>query len=176
MNNIIEPLQSLAVPLDSVEPDPRNARAHPDSNMEAIKLSYREYGQRKPIIVNKTTGYIEAGNGQWQAAKALGWDKIAAVFVEDDEQRASAFALMDNRSAEMAEWDWPVLKDLLGDLDTGDFDMDLTGFDEAHVESIMTWTPPEQTEGPETPGVGESHIVHQCPECGHKFTGGQVKE
>ena len=101
MHNIIKPLWTLAVPIDSVRLDPRNARGHTVRNLEAIKKSLETYGQRKPIVVNN--GVIEAGNGLWQAAKALEWGEIAVVTVQEDENTAVGFALMDNQSALLAE-------------------------------------------------------------------------
>ena len=169
MSNIIPGLEPLAVPIDSVHPDPRNARAHPDANLEALKTSLEEYGQRKPIVVN-ADGTIEAGNGLWAAAKDLGWKEIAAVHVDDDAVHATAFGLMDNQSALLAEWDLPILKDLLQELDTGDIDMqDMTGFDAWELERLMTAIAPP--EPPEPPGDGEGDEVRQvvCSECGHHF-------
>ena len=136
--SIIKELQKLAIPIDSVELDPRNARQHPQPNLDAIKRSLEQYGQRKPIVVNSETGIIEAGNGLWQAAKELGWTEIAAVKVKDNPENATGYALMDNQSALLAEWDFSVLKDLLQELDTGAFDMDLTGFDSKAIEDLMT--------------------------------------
>lgn len=137
-HKITESLIPLSIPIGAVSLDPRNARTHPDKNLEAIKRSIQTYGQRKPIVVNKATNIIEAGNGLWQAAHALGWTHIAAVMVEDSDQSATGFAIMDNQSAALAEWDYPVLKDLLQELDNGAFDMDLTGFDTKAIEDLMT--------------------------------------
>lgn len=138
MSNIVKELLKLAIPIEDVRPDPRNARLHPQPNLDAIKRSLEQYGQRKPIVVNSETGIIEAGNGLWQAAKELGWDKIAAVKVKDNPETATAYSLMDNQSALLADWDVPMLKDLLQELDTGAFDMDLTGFSEKALEELMT--------------------------------------
>lgn len=137
-HNIIESLLPLAVTIDKVKLDPRNARLHPESNMAAIQQSLKAYGQRKPIVVNARTGAIEAGNGLFQAAVKLGWTHIAVVMVTDDEDTAKGYAIMDNKSALLAEWDFPVLKDLLQELDTGAFDMDLTGFNQGEIEDLMT--------------------------------------
>jgi ParB family chromosome partitioning protein len=135
---IVEALQSLKVPIDSVTPDPQNVRQHPESNRKAISKSLQGFQQRKPIVVNKRTMTIEAGNGLWQEMKALGATEIAVVFVEDTDEQAKAFGIMDNRSAELAEWDSPQLKNLLESLDTGAFDMDLTGFDSKALEELLT--------------------------------------
>ena len=96
------------------------------------------YGQRKPIVVNKETGIIEAGNGLYSAAKELGWDKIAAAFVTDEKDVATGYAIMDNQSALLAEWELPTLKDLLQELDDGETDMSLTGFSDDELENMMT--------------------------------------
>jgi len=137
-HNILESLLPLAVTIDKVKLDPRNARTHPEPNMAAIQQSLKAYGQRKPIVVNARTGEIEAGNGLFQAAVNLGWTQVAAVMVTDDEDTAKGYAIMDNQSALLAEWDFPVLKDLLQELDTGAFDMDLTGFNQGEIEDLMT--------------------------------------
>jgi len=96
------------------------------------------YGQRKPIVVNAKTKTIEAGNGMWEAAQALGWDEIAVAFVKDDKAVASAYGIMDNQSALLAEWDLPTLKDLLEELDDGETNMELTGFTADEIEDLMT--------------------------------------
>ncbi len=136
-HGIITPLALLAVPIDSVHVDPRNARSHPARNLETIKLSLQAYGQRKPIVVNQD-GVIEAGSGLHEGAVSLGWTHIAAVRVEDDPSTATGYAIMDNQSALLAEWDMPVLKDLLEELDSGDFDIGLTGFLADEIEELMT--------------------------------------
>jgi len=57
------------VPLDSVVPDPANARVHPQHNLEAIHGSLARFGQQKPIVIDQA-GVIRAGNGTYVAAKA----------------------------------------------------------------------------------------------------------
>lgn len=73
----------------------------------------------------------------YQAAVALGWDKIAVVFVDDAQEVATAYGLMDNQSALISEWDLPTLKDLLTELDDGEVNMDLTGFSSKEIEDMM---------------------------------------
>jgi DNA modification methylase len=104
--------------------DPANARRHPEPNLEAIKGSLRVYGQRKPVVVNRRTGTIEAGNGTLQAALALGWSHLAAVYVDDDPMTAAGFSIADNRTAELAEWDREALDKLLAEIKTNDAVLD----------------------------------------------------
>jgi len=138
MDNILKSLKRLAIPIDSVKLDERNARQHPPGNLDAIRRSLEHYGQRKPIVIRQEDMSIEAGNGLWMAAKELGWTHIAAVMVEDDPTEATGYAIMDNQSALLADWDFPILKDLLEELDTGSFDMNLTGFTSDAIEELMT--------------------------------------
>ena len=166
MNDIIESLLPLAVPIDSIREDPRNARSHNDRNLATIRKSLETYGQVKPIVVN-ADGSILAGNGLYRAAKALGWTEIAAVYVKFDEDYAKGYAVMDNQSATLAEWDLPNLKDILQELDTGAFDMEATGFDEGEIERMMTAFNPVDADT--QPRLDEKAKV-KCPECGHEFT------
>src|SRR6516164_3727873 len=120
LSHIAEQLRPLAVPCAALVLDPANARRHPEPNLEAIKGSLRVYGQRKPVVVNRRTGTIEAGNGTLQAALALGWSHLAAVYVDDDPLTAAGFSIADNRTAELAEWDREALDQLLGEIKTND--------------------------------------------------------
>ena len=116
--------------ITKLTPDPNNARKHDDTNLKAIEGSLREFGQRKPIVVTEA-GLIVAGNGTVAAAKNLGWEKIDAVRVPNDwsEDRIKAFALADNRTAELADWNSQVLSAQLLELHEADFDVEAIGFE-----------------------------------------------
>src|SRR5271166_4436802 len=105
-------LRGLLIPIDSVSLDPANARLHGIKNMDAIKASLAKYGQKKPIVVRQQTMHIVAGNGTWAAAKQLGWTEIAASVEPMTEAEAAGYGLADNRTAELAEWDFEVVKKL----------------------------------------------------------------
>jgi site-specific DNA-methyltransferase (adenine-specific) len=124
------------VAVDSLELDPNNARRHDKKNLDAIAGSLREFGQRKPIVVWRDR--VVAGNGTLVAARSLGWSEIAVARCPDDwdEQRVMAYALADNRSAELAEWDEQVLSDQLKQLELADWDVEALGF-EAVVEPLQ---------------------------------------
>ena len=113
--------------------DPANARKHSDRNIESIVASLRRFGQQKPIVVD-ASGVVRAGNGTLQAASALGWEFVNAVRTELEGSEATAYAIADNRTAELAEWDEDVLTASLMEIDR-----DLlaaTGFTEAELESL----------------------------------------
>jgi len=110
---IAEDLRGLALELGDLTQDPANARLHPERNMEALKASLHRFGQRKPVVVRREGMVVIAGNGTLEAARSLGWTHIAAVIVEDDALTATGYAIADNRTAELAEWDTGALARLL---------------------------------------------------------------
>jgi len=134
-SNITEDLKHLAQGVSDLVLDPANARKHNKRNVEAIAASLTKFGQRKPIVVQKDGMVVRAGNGTLEAAKSLGWTHVAAVVLDDDNATASQFAIADNRTAELAEWDDEVLSSLLSDLDSSEQEM--LGFDASDVRSLL---------------------------------------
>ena len=115
--------------------DPKNARKHDDKNLKAISDSLSQFGQRKPIVLHGRT--VVAGNGTLVAARSLGWTHIEAVYVPEawTPDQVKAYAIADNRSAELAEWDDKVLASQLLELDEAGFDITTLGF-ELPVEQL----------------------------------------
>lgn len=112
--NINPSLDKLAVPVSGLKPDPSNARKHEQRSIDSIKASLTEYGQQKPIVV-LNTGVVIAGNGTLEAAKQLGWQRLAVVKFADA-KKAKAYALADNRTAELSSWDDAQLAKTLDEL------------------------------------------------------------
>jgi hypothetical protein len=125
------------LPIRDLTPDPENARLHDDKNLKAIQGSLKEFGQRKPIVIT-AAGVIVAGNGTVEAAKRLGWTEIEAVRVPGDwtPNQIKAFALADNRTAELASWDIQVLDQQLWDLEQEELDVTLLGFESRIVAEV----------------------------------------
>jgi site-specific DNA-methyltransferase (adenine-specific) len=118
-----------SVRLTDLVSDPNNARKHDEKNLEAIKGSLSQFGQRKPIVVQGQV--VIAGNGTLEAARQLGWEEISIVQVPEDwtPEQAKAFALADNRSAELAKWDMQILNAQLMELDAVEFNIEAIGFE-----------------------------------------------
>ena len=134
-------LQPLAVPVDNLESLEGNPRK---GDVDAVAKSYETFGQRKPIVVRKTgegpngaTGVVIAGNHQLAAARKLGWEKIAAIFVEDDELTAKAYALADNRTAELGSYDNEALAKLIQEVKQDEDLLAATGWTEGDLVDIL---------------------------------------
>lgn len=123
-------LEVEVVPIGALTLDPRNARKHGRRNLEAIKGSLQQFGQRRPLVVRQDLQVI-AGNGTLVAMRDLGFTEVAVTRVPADwtDDQVRAYALADNRTAELAEWDDAVLADMLAELDAGGWDLNSFGFD-----------------------------------------------
>ncbi len=123
--------------IESLKEDPRNARKHGEKNYEAIQSSLEEFGQQKPIVIDKESQVI-AGNGTLQAAKEIGWQEIKVVVSDLEGLRQTAFAIADNRTAELASWDDAILAESLEALSDLSFELACdTGFSDDEVRRIL---------------------------------------
>jgi DNA modification methylase len=131
-------------PIDSLKFDPANSRKHDERNIKAIMDSLERHGQRKPIVCY--SDMVVAGNGTLQAAKRLGWKEI---WVNEDSfasiEDAKAYAIQDNRSAELATWDDVQLGDTLQELKDAGWDLEQIGFNDADLKDLID--KPQGTDG-----------------------------
>jgi DNA modification methylase len=139
---IADDLATLATSVDDLELLDGNPRR---GDIDAVARSLDRFGQRKPIVVRRSDRQVVAGNHTLQAARQLGWSEIAVVWVDDDEVTAKAFALADNRTAELGDYDDQLLADLLKAV--GDVDPALladSGWGEDAVAELLERLEPEQ--------------------------------
>lgn len=123
--------------------DPANARKHNDRNIDAIIASLRRFGQQKPIVID-STGVVRAGNGTLEAARRLGWESIDCVTTALQGSDAIAYAIADNRTAELAEWDEDTLAAQLNGLLTESEEIALAaGFTPEEIEAMAALTEDE---------------------------------
>ena len=162
---ISESLQHLAVDIDSLVHDPANARKHGERNIAAIKASLARFGQVKPVVVADNGVTVIAGNGTLQAARELGWKKIAAVTTTLEGSEATAYAIADNKTAELAEWDNSVLSQLIDTL-PGEL-QEVIGFAETEVERLVESSLVDDK--PKEVDVDAISLDHKCPRCGFEF-------
>jgi hypothetical protein len=125
---VSDALKIEKVKCNSLEVDPKNARKHSERNINVIASSLESFGQRRPLVIWGNT--VIAGNGTLEAAKGLGWTDVFITRVPSDwtEDQARAYALADNRSSELGDWDSELLaSQLIALADTG-FEIEDIGF------------------------------------------------
>ena len=118
--------------------NPRNPNKHGDAQVALLAKIIRHQGWRAPITISKRSGFIVTGHGRLQAALLLQVEKVP-VDEQDFKTEADEWAhlVADNRIAELSETDTGLLKDLLGKINLGEFDMDVTGFDNQELERVL---------------------------------------
>ena len=130
-------LEIKYVELDKLFGWDKNPRINDDAAAKLANL-ITEHGFIDPIIA--TPDYIiRAGHTRAKAAKLKGMEKVPVIFVEfESENHAQAFSIADNKAGEYANWDFNKLVNILLEMDTGDFDMELTGFNIDEIENLIT--------------------------------------
>jgi len=155
-SRIVEELHVMATPIDDVQPHPDNARKH---RVEKIAQSLTAHGQRSPLVIQKSTGYVVKGNGTWQAAKLLGWNHLAMSFQEMSDETALAYLLADNRASDLSTYDAKKLSKALNLLADGPGLMDSL-WDTSEAEDIH-----EEAGGSSVlPDAGDSGVTQTVPE------------
>ncbi|MFH8772064.1 ParB/RepB/Spo0J family partition protein [Streptomyces sp. NPDC017958] len=132
---IPELLLPLAVPIDDLTEYHRNPRS---GDVDAIADSLRVNGQYKAIVVNRGThtgrpNEILAGNHTWAAAKQLGWEQIAATFIDVGDEDAARIVVVDNRTSDLAGYDSELLADILEGLPN----LEGTGYDQDALAKLL---------------------------------------
>lgn len=171
----------LRAPGDLVE-NPRNPNTHSKEQIKMLANIIHGQGWRSPITVSKRSGFITKGHCRLAAALVLDCKQVP-VDLQDYDSEAAEWADMiaDNRIAELAEISLPDLKDLLIEIDAGDFDMTLTGFDAKGLEGLMTAFQPDEGDGEDGGESGEGSEkgkLVKCPKCSAVFNAkeNRVKE
>jgi len=92
------------VSIETLVPDPHNAREHGERNLLAIRESLERFGQVEPLVVQRASRRVIGGNGRLEAMRMLGWREAAVVLVDLPDSAALALALALNRTGELATW------------------------------------------------------------------------
>lgn len=134
-------LADLVVGIDRLDPLPGNPRR---GDVDAVARSYAVFGQRKPIVARRVgdRGVVIAGNHQLAAARQLGWSEIAVVWTDDDEETAAAFALADNRTADLGGYDDGALAAMLSSVEDAEL-LAATGWSEDAIAELLAGMEPQ---------------------------------
>ena len=159
------------VSLKDIKPYEKNAKKHPDEQVQHIANSLKRFGWKQPLVVDRD-GVVVVGHGRMLAAQKLGMKTVPVVYADDlTDDEVKAFRLADNKTNESA-WDDELLDlelDELAELD--DIDMSDYGFeldDENDDPGLQTYSGEGAKEyNPED--FGDEKFKCECPRCGFKF-------
>jgi len=163
-------MQIQKISINKLKPEAYNPRKNlqsGDPEYDKIKRSIQEFGYVEPIIVNQRNNTVVGGHQRLKILKELGEKEIDCVIVELDEAHEKALNVALNKAT--GTWEIPALKDLLESLDDGSFDVTLTGFDLAEIESLMTQVHQEEPIDLDDNKKDRDREMLTCPKCGFKF-------
>lgn len=153
-------------------PYARNPRLHSPEQVERIAASIREFGWTMPVLRDEYGGLI-AGHGRVLAAESLGITHVPAITARGwSEAQRRAYVIADNKLTLNGNWDNDLLRVELGELSEIGFDLNLTGFLDSELKTLLGGDS-DEPEAPEAFGeYGETiPTEHQCPKCGYRWSG-----
>lgn len=144
--------------------NPRKDLQSDDPEYQKLKKSIEEFDLVEPLVWNKRSGNLVSGHQRLKILQEQGIKEVDVSVVDLSESKEKALNLALNKIS--GDWDYPKLKDLLQEIDTGEFDIEITGFDENEIEDLIgqVFTLNEQKEFDEN-----IKTLNKCPQCGYEW-------
>lgn len=162
-------MEIISKRLNDLKPYENNPRKN-DEAVDALAESIKEFGFRVPLIISKD-GTIISGHTRYKAAKKLDLDRVPCIVADElNEDEVKQFRIVDNKTQELAKWDFAALAEELENIKA--INMDVFGFaafseDAAEPEEITS----SLSEGEEVDldDFDDDQFDHECPECGFRW-------
>ena len=156
--------------VEDLIPYVNNSRKHSDEQVAQISASIKEFGWTNPILIDGTNSII-AGHGRLMAARKLKMDEVPTIELDHltDTQR-KALVIADNKLALNADWDTTLLTIELDDLLKDGFALDILGFNEQEIKTIMSdvnFDAGSEEDQGKLDQLDPKWIC--CPHCGKEF-------
>lgn len=167
-------MEMKMLPIDEIVPatyNPRKDLQPEDEEYQKIKRSIETYGFVEPIVWNKRTKRIVGGHQRFKVIQDLGYEEILVSIVDIDETQEKLLNIALNKIS--GKWDNLKLKDVLEEIDTGEVDLELTGFDIDEIEDLMTQFYDPSFEPATADEQGDLDVIektiYKCPRCENEF-------
>ena len=162
-------MQIQMMKLSEIHPYEKNPRFN-DGAVEAVANSIKEFGFQQPIVVDKDF-VVVVGHTRLKAAEQLGLTEVPVVIAENlTPEQVQAYRIADNKTGEIAEWNYDLLPIELRDLQEKDFDLSLLGFDTDELDRLLNGSSEENVVAE---GETDADAVPDVPEPGCPGRAGQ---
>ncbi len=153
-------MKIIEVPITEIKEYENNARKN-EKAVDLVAKSIDKYGFKVPVVLDPENVII-CGHARVKAAKMLGLETVPAVVASDlTDEQIRAFRLADNKTAELAEWDFERLEEELNEIDE---EWLFSLFEKKRYEDV------EEFDGEIDMNMfGDEEFKYECPECGFKF-------
>ena len=129
-------MEIVLKPVSDLKPYDKNPRLN-DRAVEAVAKSIKEFGFKQPLVITPE-GVIIVGHTRLKAALSLGMDTVPCVVAANlTPAQIKAYRLADNRTGELAAWDFDALRGEIADLQAIDFDTSVLGWDEGALGALL---------------------------------------
>ena len=149
--------------VDEIIPYEKNPRIN-DAAVDAVAQSIKEFGFRVPIVLDKNNVII-TGHTRLRSAKSIGLTEVPCIIAENlTPEQVQAYRIADNKTGEIAEWNYDLLPIELRDLQEKDFDLSLLGFDTDELDRLLNGSSEEnvvaegETDADAVPDVPEDPV------------------
>ena len=152
------------VPISDIKPAAYNPRADlqpDDPEYKRIEKSLDEFDLVEPLVWNEATGNLVSGHQRLKICIARGIDVVtcSVVHIEDQKKEAALNIALNNA---FGKWDYPKLKDIISEIDDGNFDIEVTGFDSSELNKMFgIYTDNENPDNTQI-GSGKFGILIEC--------------
>ncbi len=137
--------------IDRIRPYERNAREHPQTQIDQIRASYREFGEVQRIVVDED-GELIAGHGRHEALKQENVVEVrVAIAIGWTDEQKRRFRIIDNQLGLNSSWNEKLLKAEVQALDGLGVDVGLLGFEPGRIAGLKHVAPAGNTDPDETP-------------------------
>jgi ParB-like chromosome segregation protein Spo0J len=127
--------------VDDLLPIGKNARLHSDAQLAKLTKAIKAFGFTCPLLIDENNGVI-AGSGRLAAARDVPLTHVPCIVVPGlTPAQKSALAISDNRLPLESSWNQTVLIETLGEISADGFDLQLSGFDQFEVDSMLFPSP-----------------------------------
>lgn len=140
------------IDVSRLSPWEQNPRVN-EHAVKAVARSIEVFGFNVPILCDQNLTIV-AGHTRWKAAKSLGMGTVPVIRLTISESQRKAFAVADNKTAEIADWDFPKLREVLEELRTEDVSLDALGFSDEEFRRFL---------GADEPGEGTISEMPEVP-------------
>lgn len=120
---------------EQLTPWDKNPRKN-DRAVDAVAESIRQFGFNVPIVCDQDLRVV-AGHVRLKAAKKLGLERVPVIQLQLTDAQRDAFAIADNKTGEIADWDSDALADILKDLESVEIDLPSLGFSDTELQALL---------------------------------------
>jgi len=167
-------MEVVRKPIADLNPAPYNPRVISADALEGLGKVLTEFGLVEPLVWNKRTGNLVGGHQRLKALVEQGETEVDVSVVDLDSEREKALNIALNNPKLQGEFNWPALGDLLLELDAANVPLELAGYTEDSVKSLLAALDGDRMPDFEPVGEDEQSRLDQkapvtCPECGAEF-------